>query len=119
MSFQNIFSSKKDKPEQEITIQIDNRERNSLVPSELVSLGVKIQFEQLEVGDYIVKSTIIERKTVQDLKSSIINKRIHEQIKNLKQYPRSLLVIEGISEENIFWHNSRKRIKGFSSISRS
>ena len=56
----------------------------------------------MEIGDYIVKNTIIERKTIQDLKSSIINKRIYSQIQNLKQHQSPLLIIEGISEENIY-----------------
>ena len=102
MTFQDIFSNKKEKPEQKFKVLIDNREKNSLVPSELVNLGAEIEFKQLEIGDYIVKSTIIERKTIQDLKSSIINKRIYSQIQNLKQHERALLLIEGISEENIY-----------------
>ena len=102
MSFHNIFSKKQAKSQPQVNITIDNREKNSLVPSELTALGVKIEFRQLEIGDYIAKNTIVERKTIQDLKSSIINKRIHEQIKNLKQTASSLLIIEGIQDENIY-----------------
>ena len=80
MPFQDIFSKKegrkKSKNEKRKTIIIDHREKNSLVPSELSALGFQIEFKQLEIGDYIINNTIIERKTSSDLKSSIINKRI-------------------------------------------
>ena len=84
MTFFNIFSKEKegkDKPK----IIVDNRERNSLVPSELVNMGFQIEFTQLNVADYIINNVAIERKTVSDLKSSIINKRIFSQMQEIKQ----------------------------------
>jgi len=83
MIFYNIFSKKqlKSKNEKEKRkIIIDNRERNSLVASELLSLGFEIEFKQLPVADYIVNGIAIERKTLSDFKSSIINKRIIRQL---------------------------------------
>lgn len=105
MAFHDIFSKKQEFPKakQKIKIIIDNREKNSLVPSYLVKLGAEIEFAHLEIGDYVTKGTIIERKTISDLKSSIINKRIIEQIKQLKlQNTSSLLLIEGIAEYDIY-----------------
>jgi Fanconi anemia group M protein len=101
MTFHNIFSSKKDKisEKQQETIIIDNREKNSLVPSELIKLNFNIQFEQLSLGDYIVNNTIIERKTLSDLQSSIINKRIFSQLQDLSK-TSSLLIIEGNKNES-------------------
>ena len=75
MTFFNIFSNKKIK-ENKKTIIADNRERNSLVISELVKLNHEVQFEQLEIADYLVNNIAIERKTKSDLASSIIDKRI-------------------------------------------
>ena len=100
MTFHNIFSSKKDprkKPVQ--TVIIDIHEKNSLVPAELAALQIPFKFQHLEVGDYLINNLAIERKTINDLKSSIINKRIFTQLQNLKQYPSSLLLIEGSQDE--------------------
>ena len=103
MAFQDIFLSRKEKEPKKIKIIIDNREKNSLVPALLVGLGAEIEFKQLEIGDYIVKNTIVERKSISDLKSSIINRRIIEQIKQMKQQEQPvLLLIEGISESDIY-----------------
>ncbi len=98
-SFHNIFSSKKTK-EIPLTIKVDHREKNSLVISQLIKLGFKIQFSQLPVADYIIKDTAIERKTIQDFKSSIINKHIMNQLQELKQYPRHLLILEGLESQD-------------------
>jgi len=97
----NIFSkSKKTKPETPLPkIIIDNRERNSLVPSELISLGFQTEYKQLPVADYLIGNTAIERKTISDLKSSIISKRLISQLIELKQYPQNLLIIEGSQSE--------------------
>lgn len=102
MPFHNIFSSKKEKPEEKVRIIIDNREKNSLVASQLVALGFNIEFQQLKVGDYLVNDVAVERKTISDLKSSIINKRIVQQLLELKQYEKNILIIEGISQEDIY-----------------
>lgn len=104
MTFHNIFSKKKAKEPKNkeiIKIIVDNRERNSLVPSELINLGFDVEFQQIEVGDYIVNNIIIERKTISDLKSSIINKRIFQQIKNM-QDKQAIIIIEGFLEEDIY-----------------
>ncbi len=113
--FHNIFSKKKEKTEKESKpeIIIDNREKNSLVPAELSALGCEIKFQHLNIADYIVNNIAIERKTLSDLKSSIINKRIFSQIQELKQYPSYLLLFEGLSEnlyEGIIHENA---LRGF------
>ena len=103
MPFHNIFSKEKEsKVENKIKIILDNREKNSLVASHLSNLGFQIEFQQLKVGDYLVNDVAIERKTISDLKSSIINKRIIQQLQELKQYPKNILIVEGISNEDIY-----------------
>ncbi len=111
MTFLNIFSSEKTPKKEKITIIIDYREKNSLVPSELITLNFNIQFQQLKLGDYITNNTIIERKTLSDLQSSIINKRIFSQLQDLQQ-TNSILIIEGNKENsnNIIHPNA---LKGF------
>ncbi len=112
MTFFNIFSKEKIKtPSPKPKIIIDNREKPSKVPS-LLSNHLEIEFKQLPVGDYIVGNTAIERKTSQDLISSIINKRIISQLIELKQYPNQLLIVEGslnLKDRNF----SPNALKGF------
>ena len=101
----NIFSrekikTKRDLPKQKITI--DYREKNSLVASELVNHGFEIEFRELKVADYIVKDVAIERKTVSDFTSSMINRRLIKQLEELQQYKNKLLIIEGIDEQELY-----------------
>ncbi len=98
MPFFNIFSNKKEKKKINQKIIVDNREKNSLVPSELIKQGFEIEFSQLPVADYLINNIAIERKSINDLKSSIINKRIFTQMQELKQYPVHVLIIEGLNE---------------------
>lgn len=101
--FYDIFSSSKMKKQKEkIEIIIDYREKNALVASFLESHGFRVTFKQLPVADYLIKDTAVERKTISDLKSSIINKRIFSQMLELKQYPKAILMIEGISSEDLY-----------------
>ena len=99
MPFFNIFSKKpletKAKQEKPIIIA-DNHEKNSLVVSYLIQQGAQVNFQHLPIADYLIKNTAIERKTIQDFKSSIINKRIIRQLQELKQYPQQLLILEGL-----------------------
>jgi ERCC4-type nuclease len=104
MTFLDIFSKTKTSQNHgkspPLSITIDHREKNSLVISELNSLGFKMEFKQLPVADYIMGKTAVERKTISDFKSSIINKRIISQLLELKQYPNPILILEGLEEEN-------------------
>lgn len=104
--FFDIFSKKKDKLKKEEKkngiIHVDYREKNSLVASYLIKEGLNVEFKELKVGDYIVKDTIIERKTTSDFISSMVNQRLLRQIEELKQYKHKLLVIEGISEKELY-----------------
>jgi len=83
-------------------ILIDYREKNSLVASELIKLGFEIEFLELKVGDYIVRDVVIERKTIQDFISSMLNKHLLKQIEELQQYQNKLIIIEGIEERFLY-----------------
>ncbi len=100
----DIFSKRKEsiKNIEKPKIIIDYREKNSLVASELFHLGVEIEFKELKVGDYIVKNTAIERKTIADFINSMINRRLINQIEELQQYPDKLLIIEGTDEQELY-----------------
>ena len=109
MKFQNIFSASKrknQKPVEKPRIIIDIREKQSLVASELVHLGCEIEFKQLPIGDYVVKNAIIERKTISDFLSSMINKRLIRQLQNMQPLNKKLLIIEGINEHELYHEES-------------
>jgi len=98
-----IFSKKrKRKPFVKPKAIIDYREKNSLVYSELISLGLQIEVRELKVADYIVKDVAIERKTVNDFISSMKNKRLLKQLEELQQYKNKLLIVEGIDEQELY-----------------
>ena len=79
--FFDIFSKKKISEKKDlIKVSVDIREKNSLVPSVLGKLGAEVEFSTLKVGDYIVKDFVIERKTISDFISSMINKRLSKQL---------------------------------------
>lgn len=102
----NIFSKKEKEQENKenktkMKIIIDHHEKNSLVASELVHLGCEIEFKHLEVGDYFIANIVIERKTVSDFISSMLNKRLLKQLENMKELKEKLLIIEGIEEQEL------------------
>ena len=96
-----IFQKKK-KPKTNQKIIIDYREKNSLVPAELIGAGFDVHFQELKVADYIVKDLAIERKTVSDFIASMKNRRLLNQLEELQQYKNRLLIVEGIDEQELY-----------------
>ena len=90
------------KKEESVKVFVDHREKSSGVVKELVDLGVSIRLETLEHAYYLLSSRVgIEFKTTEDFVNSIIDGRLLQQLKNLKQnLERPLLIIEG--EEDIY-----------------
>ncbi len=81
---------------EDITIFADHREKANGCIKELVSMGVKITLETLEIGDFLLSSRVaVEFKKVQDFVDSIIDGRLLQQLKNLKKYEKPLIIIEG------------------------
>jgi len=95
-----------------IKIICDMRECVSSVNQELERLSsleyqVEVKLEQLSVGDYILSDdVVIERKTIADLETSIIDGRIFSQLQNLLQVKKPGLIIEG-NFEKLFSDSSR------------
>ncbi len=83
-------------------IIVDNREKNSLVLAELISGCMEVELKQLEIADYIIEDTAIERKTISDFISSMMNKRLLQQLNGLQQYPSRLIIIEGMDEHEFY-----------------
>jgi DNA excision repair protein ERCC-4 len=91
---------------------VDERERRSGVPDVLKDLGARIEFRLLDVGDYVVGETAIERKTVDDYVSSLFSGRLFEQAGRLTEsYAAPLIIVEGdlqaslerLSRPRVFW----------------
>ena len=84
-----------------LRVIVDSRERNADLLSELESLNLDVRVETLPVGDYIVSDRVcIERKTVGDFESSIINGRLFEQAERLAAaYDRPIIIMEGDRDE--------------------
>jgi Fanconi anemia group M protein len=97
MPFYNIFTKKPDKKAKVEAgkVIIDIHEKNSLVLANLIELGAETEIKSLEIGDYIIGSVIIERKTMNDFISSMLSKRLLEQLNNMAQYENKLLILEG------------------------
>lgn len=98
----DIFSEHAKRKEPEKEIIMDYREKNSLVYSELINLGIKINIRELKVADYMVNGIAVERKTISDFISSMLSKRLTSQLKNMQQYENRLLLIEGIDERELY-----------------
>ncbi len=86
--------------EEKLKIFADYREKDSGVIKELVDLGVSLKLEKLDNADYILSSRVgIELKTVEDFVSSIVDGRLLQQIKDLKNnFERPLVIIEGTED---------------------
>ena len=84
-----------------LRIIVDERERKSGIPELLKSVGLNIEIKTLPVGDYIVApETVVERKSVRDLLSSVFDGRLFDQCSRLKEnFEHPILLIEGNVDE--------------------
>mgnify|MGYP001284640337 CR=1 FL=1 len=83
-----------------IKIFADFREKGSGILKELVEMDVDLKLEALPAADYILSSRVgVEYKTVEDFIQSIIDGRLLQQIKSLKNnFERPLLIIDGVED---------------------
>lgn len=81
-------------------IVVDSREAASGIPEILRRRGLYVQLKTLDVGDYIVSSFAVERKTVHDFITSLYRGRLFEQAQRIsRSYENYLLIVEGDSQE--------------------
>jgi Fanconi anemia group M protein len=78
-------------------IYADSREGNSRVLRELTKLGVEIEIKTMAVGDYQISEEVgLERKTASDFVSSIADKRLYKQAKELvEEFKKPVIILEG------------------------
>ncbi|MEK6957557.1 MAG: DEAD/DEAH box helicase [archaeon] len=84
-----------------IIIYADTREQASSVVLRLKEMDATINVKQLEVGDFILSDeVVVERKTVADFLSSIIDGRLFNQLTMMSSnYAAPLIMLEGNPEE--------------------
>ncbi|MDD5417039.1 MAG: ERCC4 domain-containing protein [Candidatus Aenigmarchaeota archaeon] len=80
-----------------VLIYVDTREVSSNVIEHFKQYDCDIEKKMLLYGDFMVSDRVcIERKTAQDFLSSIIDKRLFLQLKDMKEnYDKPILLIEG------------------------
>ena len=91
-------------------LKIDNRERKFIDLIKIVNPCFSIEYSNLNLGDFIIcdnegyELIVIERKTLNDLVSSIKDGRYREQSYRLNNYPvhnhNIIYLIEGINKSN-------------------
>ncbi len=80
----------------------DERERASRVPSELESLGARVDYRVLDVADYLTGDYAVERKSVRDFIGSVFDGRVFDQAYRLgRSYDNVLLIVEGDINERL------------------
>lgn len=84
-----------------IKIYTDYREKGSPLLKELLNQNIDVSLKRLEVGDYFISDRIcIEIKRVPDFVDSILDGRLLSQLRDLRQYEKPLLILQG--EEDIY-----------------
>ena len=85
----------------QLRIVVDEREKKSGIPSLLKGIGINLEIKTLPIGDYIVApETIVERKSISDLVSSVFDGRLFDQCNRMKenfQFP--IIIIEGNTDK--------------------
>ena len=74
---------------------VDDRERKVL-NSLLESNGIECEVQRLKTGDYISNEICIERKTIDDFCSSILDGRLKKQVERMKEeFKHCFILISG------------------------
>jgi ERCC4-related helicase len=81
----------------DLKIIADFREKASGVIKDLMEQGVQVELKQLESADYVCSSDCgIEFKTAEDFIDSLIDGRLLEQLKGLRQvYQKPIILVQG------------------------
>ena len=84
-----------------LRIVVDDREKKSGIPELLKSVGLNVEMKTLPIGDYIVApETIVERKSIRDMMSSIFDGRLFDQCARLKEhFEFPIVLMEGNVDE--------------------
>jgi len=64
-------------------ITVDSREPKYIIEY-IKNLGVMVEIEKLDIGDYLIGDVLIERKTLTDFLNSVRSRRLWEQLYQMK-----------------------------------
>ena len=80
--------------EDELEIYVDDRENS--VAKELSRMEVVVDKRRMEVADFLVsEDTAVERKQAEDFVDSILDSRLFDQLIEMQEYMKPVLIIEG------------------------
>lgn len=90
--------------EQKLKILADVREKYSGVVSALYDEGALIELRALPIGDFLCSSRVaVEVKRAPDFVNSIIDGRLLQQLKEMKEnFERPVVIIEGAGEQDLY-----------------
>ncbi len=85
-----------------VKVFADHREKSSAVIKELIDLGCDLKLDTLDSADYLLSSRVgVEYKTVKDFVNSLVDGRLLEQVRSLKErFARPIIIVEG--EDDIY-----------------
>ena len=88
-----------------VPLVVDSNEPED-IQEKLRELGVDFEVKKIAPGDYVLGPVGLERKTLSDFFSSLVKKRLFEQVQRLRDaYPQPLLILEGdLAEISTFRH---------------
>jgi len=95
-----FMKAEKEKDEEKLMVFADVRERGEII-DRLFEKGINVKIGTLKAGDFILSEDVcVERKEISDFVSSLLDRRLFEQAKNLKDnFNKPLMVIEGDLDE--------------------
>jgi len=74
-------------------IKVDNRESKSIYDAVVRKFkGVKVNREELQIGDYLLPNDIVVERKEDDIISSIQGKRIFRQLENMQDYKKRYII---------------------------
>lgn len=90
-----------DYDETNVTMLVDFREKGSAVMKALLEMNVNLELKSLNIGDFhLTENLVVEYKKIKDFVDSIIDGRLLSQARELKQYYKPLIIVEG--DEDIY-----------------
>jgi len=81
------------KMKNKLIIEMDDREPNLQLLADVNDMNIEFDRKRLKVGDYIYKKILVERKTIDDLCASILDKRIETQVEKMKDFDGECFII--------------------------
>ena len=81
------------KMKNKLIIEMDDREPNLQLLADVNDMNIEFDRKRLKVGDYIHNKILVERKTIDDLCASILDKRIETQVEKMKDFDGECFII--------------------------